>query len=197
MLILALSGCQSAPPVAVRPVAPPVAPSLDWQERTLRQGQQIRALIAQNDALHSRVRELETVPPAPMPVVPPMVTETKAPEVAVAEPEDTTSMLAPNGAGVIDLVAVLTKSEAGSEVNPFAVRSVPAEAVREVELHVSGLIRGAKPCALVNGRTVSPGGSVETFTLIRLDATGVIFRQGAHLLRLPVSETPVRVRLPL
>jgi hypothetical protein len=196
IVVLALSGCQSAPPVAVSPARPPLAPSLDWQERTLRQGQHIRALIDQNDALHARVRELE-VPPAPLPVVQAPVAEATTPTPTPTVPEEILGALAPNAEGVIDLVAILTKAETGAEVNPFAVRSLPAEAVREVALHVSGLIQGDAPCAIINGRTVEPGGAVETFTLLRIEPAAVVFRQGQHLLRLPVSETPVKVRLPL
>lgn len=199
-LVLTLTGCQSTPPAEVeKPALPAVAPSLDWQERTLRQQQQIRALIAQNDALHARVRELETPAPA-APHVPGLIAEARSPEPAprtVATTEEEVGVLAPNAEGVIDLVAVILANTENAEANPFAVRSVPADAVREVALHVSGLVQGDSPFALVNGRTVAPGEAVESFTLVRIEPAAAVVRHGTHRLRLPVSETPVRIRLPL
>ena len=128
-----------------------------------------------------------TAAPLPAPVV--TVVPQTAPAAAV-EPA-----LMPNSDGVIDLAAVLTDSKEGDEVNPFAVRSLPPDAVREITLRVNGLIHGATPCALVNGRTVQPEEAVEALTLVRVEPDVAVFRHGPHLLRLPVSDQPVRVRL--
>lgn len=103
----------------------------------------------------------------------------------------------PNADGVIDLAAVLTETKAGDEVNPFAVRSLPPEAVREITLRVTGLIHGATPCALVNGRAMQPDEAVESLTLVQVETDAALFRHGPHLLRVPVSTQPVRIRLAL
>lgn len=178
----------------------------------LRQQQQIQALIAQNEALHSHVRELETLPPVVSPALEPPTPETitaapppapiATPIVAVPEPVTphpaTTPelALAPNADGVIDLAALLTASRDG-EVNPFAIRRLPADAVREISLHVQGIVGGATPCALVNRRAVQPPDTIESLTVHRIETDAVVLRHGGHLLRLPVAEKPARVRLPL
>jgi hypothetical protein len=190
LLLVFLAACQSAPPAPVPP-SPLVAmaPTLELQEKALRQQQQLRAMMAQNDALRTRVRTLENPPPAAVPPAePPSVPETK--------PEDRVAMLAPNAEGMIDLVAA-AKTPAADEVNPFAVRSQPGDAGREVSLHVSGLILGKNPCALVNGRPLEPNEAIEGLVLIRIIEGAAIFQHGSHLLRLPVAEKPVKIRLPL
>lgn len=202
ILLLALTGCQAVPPP--KPATPALlfAPALELQEKALRQQQHIRALIAQNDALHARVRELAT--PAPEVTKTPPVAEKGAPPPTVpasaqsnADQAETIGALAPNAEGVIDLAAIAAQPNQGEEVNPFAVRSLPTDAVREITLHVSGLIQGPAPCALVNGRPVEPGETIETLTLTRIEPGAALFRHGPHVLRLPVSEKPVRLRLAL
>jgi hypothetical protein len=220
-LILLWAGCQtSALHVAPPPEQPVPAPSLDLQEKVLRQQQHIQALIAQNEALHGRLRDLESVPPVqapapseqpaiavvettpmplptsvPVPASPPTPVLTMLPQTAPTPVGE--SALMPNADGVIDLAAVLTETKPGDEVNPFAVRSIPTEAVREITLRVTGLIHGATPCALVNGRAVQPEEGVESLTLVRIETDAALFRHGPHLLRLPVSAQPIRVRLAL
>ena len=200
ILLLALTGCQAVPPP--KPATPALlfAPALEFQEKALRQQQHIRALIAQNDALHSRVRELAT--PAPeVPKTPPAAEKGAPPPAAPEQPttdeRETIGALSPNAEGVIDLAAIAAQPIQGEEVNPFAIRSLPTDAVREITLHVSGLIQGPAPCALVNGRPVEPGETIETLTLTRIEPGAALFRHGPHLLRLPVSEKPVRLRLAL
>ncbi len=216
--LVAVTGCQSAPrpaPLPVAPFAPVGAPSLELQEKTFRQQQHIQALIAQNEALHARVRELETPPPAPAPVlVPaafppaflqPVVTVPPIPEPASANPPLALAALPPtvepaimpNTDGVIDLTAILASAHDGDDVNPFAVRTVPADAIREVTLHVQGVIGGAAPCALINQRAVRPEESIESLTVTGIEENAVLLRHAGSRLRLSVAEKPVRIRLPL
>lgn len=197
--LLLFTGCQSAPqPVA--PVSTPVAAPAPVSERTdpaVRQRRHIEALIAQNEALASRVRELEaqpkpviaSAPSAPIqasPVVGALAPAT-APE-PVNEPA-----LVPNAEGLLDLTAVRT----GDEANPFAVRTLPPESVREIALRVGGIVRGPSPCALINGRPVQAGDRIESLDVVRIEPAAVLLRHGAELLRLPLTEKPVRIRLPL
>jgi hypothetical protein len=81
-------------------------------------------------------------------------------------------------------------------VNPFAVRAAPDGTIREVLLHVSGLIAGPRACAVINERLVQAGDVVESFRVERVDPEVVSLRLGERRLRLPLSEKPVRVRLP-
>jgi len=74
---------------------------------------------------------------------------------------------------------------------------MPAEAVREVMLHVSGIMSGAVPCAVINDRLVQAGETVESLTVERIEPDTLWLRHAGRRLRLPVSEKPTRVRLPL
>lgn len=217
LTLVAVTGCQSAPRPAPLPVAAPaavVAPSLDLQEKTLRQQQHIQALIAQNEALLTRVRELETPPPAPPPapvpavlppavlqpvaaVPPPSAPATPTTQAVSPPPPPVEPAILPNADGVIDLTALLTQTRDGEDINPFAVRSLPADAIREVTLHVQGVIGGAAPCALINQRAVQPEQTIESLTLVGIEPNAVLVRHAGHLLRLPVAEKSVRIRLPL
>lgn len=101
--------------------------------------------------------------------------------------------LMPDGEGVIDLTA----GGPADEENPFAVRTTDASATREISLLVSGLLRGpAGPMALVNGRPLQAGDCWESLQLVRIEADTVLFGHGTQLLRLPVSRTAVRLKLP-
>jgi len=141
--------------------------------------------------------------PAVVVVPPPLPSPVAAPLVVVSPPIPTSPSLepelalVPNADGVIDLAALLTARRDGEDVNPFAVRSLPADAIREVTLHVQGIIGGANPCALVNHRAVQPPDAVESLTVLRVETDAVVFRHAGHLIRLPVAEKPARLRLPL
>lgn len=103
--------------------------------------------------------------------------------------------IAPNADGVIDLSVVAR--DPSEEANPFAVRAAEQETSREFALAVGGLIHGAAPCALINGRSVEPGETIESLTVVRLEPDAVLFQHAGRYLRVPVADKPVRVRLPL
>ena len=103
--------------------------------------------------------------------------------------------LAPSADGLIDLTAAPAAADA--EVNPFAVRKLPPEAVREITLHLDGIVHGAAPCALVNGHPLQPGDPFESLELVRIESDAVLLRYRGQLLRLPATGQPVRLRLPL
>ncbi|WP_415910162.1 hypothetical protein [Oleiharenicola sp. Vm1] len=103
--------------------------------------------------------------------------------------------IAPNADGVIDLSVVAR--DPAEEANPFAVRAPEEETNREIALAVGGLIHGVAPCALINGRSVEPGETIESLTVVRLEPDAVLFQHAGRYLRVPVADKPVRVRLPL
>lgn len=196
LCLLPLAGCQSVPqPVA--PVSTPVAapaPASERADPAVRQRRHIEALIAQNEALASRVRELEAQPKPVTASAPPALLP-GSPVVATAplpEPVNEPALM-PNAEGLLDLTAVRT----GDEANPFAVRTLPPESVREIALRVGGIVRGPSPCALINGRPVQAGDRIESLDVVRIEPAAVLLRHGAELLRLPLTEKPVRIRLPL
>jgi hypothetical protein len=100
--------------------------------------------------------------------------------------------LMPNADGVIDLTAV--EAPTAVEVNPFAVRTAPTSPPRTIELRVTGIVAGARPCAIVNGQLIEPGGAVEGLMLQRIEPTAVVFTLGRHRLRAPLTAEPIRVR---
>ena len=180
--------------------------------------QLVAALVTQNEALTARLQALEseakapasatkpapatapgTVAPATLPsvggVAPPVAAAPTPPAPiaggADAAPADV-PLLVPNADGVIDLTA-LDAPVPGSPPNPFAVRALPADAVREISLDVQGILTGATPCALVGGQVVEPGGTVETLRLARLDPDALVLSGDGFDLRLPFGATKVRL----
>lgn len=170
---------------------------MEQPPQVVRQRRHIEALIAQNEALAGRVRELESQPKPVVGVVPPLPNPapsvTSAPPAASASEPAAEPALVPNAEGLLDLTAVRT----GDETNPFAVRTLPPESVREVSLRVGGIVRGPSPCALINGRPVQAGDRIESLDVVRIESAAVLLRRGSELLRLPLTEKPVRIRLPL
>jgi len=101
----------------------------------------------------------------------------------------------PNADGLIDLTAVVAAT--GDDINPFAVRHLPADAVREVTIQVHGIIGGEVPCALINERTFQVGESIDAFAVVRIEPESVLLRLDDQLIRVPVNPTPARVRFAL
>ena len=143
-----------------------------------------------------------TIPPAPQPVaivtvvaLPPAPPERPAPATAVTIPVAAAAepALTPNAEGVLDLTAVTD----GNEPSPFTVRSVGTEATRELSLQLAGVIGGAFPCALVNGRPIQAGDTVESLFVVRVETDAVLLRHEEQHIRLPVSAKPARVRIAL
>ncbi len=214
---IGLAGCHSAPsPSALPPstkAAPriyplpapavllpaPAASGLDQKIR--QQAQYIEALISQNDALTMKLAAAGkassptptvvalTSESAPLPPPPPLPLP---PSPSPSEP-----MLTPNADNIIDLVAFVAAEKSGEPVNPFSVRTVPPESVREVTLHVGGIVAGPMACAIINDRLVQVGEIVESLAVERIETDGVLLRHSGRLLKLPVSEKSTRVRLPL
>jgi hypothetical protein len=115
--------------------------------------------------------------------------------VVVRPPEEPeVAAVVPNADGLIDLTVSENPVDQG---NPFAVRVVGQGATREITLAVGGIVRGASPCALINGRLFSPGDVVECFPLVRLETDAVLLRHEGRFLRLPVAGKPVRVKVAL
>ena len=196
-LLPAAPAAVSPPPQVVTATAPPV---LVLEQRVRQQGQIIEALISQNDALTAKLTASRSEPPptAVVASVTPTVAAATAPSaepasVPLAPPEAAT---VPNAEGLIDLAAV-GATKPGEPVNPFAVRTVPPESVREIKLQVGGIIAGPVACAVINDRLVRAGDSIESFAVERIDSNAVVLRHDHRRLRLPVSGKPVRVRMPL
>lgn len=193
------------------PAQPPANSALERLEEKIRQqAQMIEALISQNDALTAKLAAVPPVseqrqtppttspPPPPAPLVSPAVEKPAPPVTPPAIPLPAAPLvLMPNADGVIDLAAAALAAPSGEPQNPFVVRAVPPESVREVSLHITGIVTGAVPCAVINDRLVQAGEMFDSFAVERIAADAVFLRRGEHQLRLPVAEKAARVRLPL
>lgn len=193
--LLALDGCQSAPPrpepPVVLPAKEPASPPRDEKLalQLSRQTQLAEALLSQNEALQAKL----FLAAEGKPVAAAADTSSVPPRQASAVEEKGEAAVAPNADGVIDLTAPAAGAE--TDANPFAVRKAAPDSVREVVLQVAGLVGGTRSCAVINDRLVEPGGSIEGFTLVRIEAAAVILQFERWRLRLPLADKPVRVRL--
>lgn len=179
----------------LRPVSPPAAAAPIQTEKP----EQISAAdeIASASPLEAPVPPItEAVAPV-QPVEPPavVVAPPPAPRLPTSPGIELEPAIMPNADGVIDLTAIaLTPEEEG---NPFAVRRIGADNIRELTLSLGGIIDGSFPCVLVNGRAVQPGESIEGLVLVRVERDSALFRHGEHRVRLPVAANSVRVRVAL
>jgi len=225
-LLLLLVGCRTAapqllptptpipepkaiafPPPPSNPVAPTPDPLIAQQVK--RQRQAIEALISQNDALTAQLQAAEArakteavvvnqVPPPALPMPTPAAIAAPVPPIPPMAPPPLVSpavFVAPNADGVIDLAALSVPQ--GEPANPFAVRTLSADAMREITLRVGGIVGSPTPGAFINERLLLTGEVIESLTLERCEPDAAIFRRGEVQLRLPISAQPVRIRVAL
>ncbi len=223
LAFMLMAGCRTAPPLAptlpapqvptdVRPVAvipaaalpsaPP--PAVALEKKLTHQAQLIEALMSQNDALTARLNASPALPPeTPKPETakpasmsgPSRAITPSAPAAAITAPAEAAVLITPNTDGLADLTVM---DAAGADTgNPFAVRRLASDPVREVTLQVGGIIMGRTPSALINDRLMQAGDAVETLTIERIEPDAVVLRHQNQLLKLPIAEKPVRVRLSL
>ena len=163
------------------------------------QAQYIDALLSQNEALSARLNlEPEPIPyPSPLAraLAKPQASALAAPEAPPTPAETLT--LTPNADGVIDVAAALVTPKADEPVNPFALRLVPAGAVREVPLEIGGIVAGPSAFAVVNDKLLQPGDTVDSLTVERIEPDAVVLRHGTQRMRLPIGVKNLRVRLPI
>jgi hypothetical protein len=200
-------------PLPVPPVVPSAPASAGLEQKIRQQAQYIEALISQNDALTAKLAAANRATPQPPTIIPlpppPTPPQPNSPQpnspqpnplphpIPVPPPLPPEPTLTPNADNVIDLVAFVVAEKPGEPVNPFTVRTVPPEAMREVTLHVGGIVAGPIACAVINDRLVQVGELIESLAVERIEADAVLLRHSGRLLRLPVSEKSTRVRLPL
>ena len=108
-------------------------------------------------------------------------------------------LVVPNSDGVIDLAAMDAADSPGTLPNPFVVRYRPQTTVREVSLAIDGVLLSGKTrdaCAIVNGEIYSPGDALAGLTVASIAADMIELRAEGVRLQIPVSDRPVRLRLP-
>ena len=107
-------------------------------------------------------------------------------------------VITPNADGLIDTVGLRPTEPPEGLPNPFELRWHPPVSTRELLLRVeSVLLRepSSNACVCINGRIYGPGESMEGFVVSGLGGDVVELRRDRILVRIPVSERPLRLRL--
>jgi hypothetical protein len=182
-----------APPEPAPAATHPFGANGETERRIRAQQQYIEALMSQNDALAARLCAPDPAAGADA-VKPDAAGRSEAPAPPRQRREET--MHAPNADGMIDLTLDAPMSP-GQSVNPFSVRTVPADSAREITIRIGGVIIGTVSCAVINDRLLAVGESLESLIIDRIEPDAVILRRESQRLRLPVSGKAVRVRMPL
>lgn len=212
LLVLVLAGCQTPPtfPRELRRPAPepraladapaPLQPNAALALKLRQQVQLVEALMSQNDALVAQLKaagqrpaESLAEPAGPSPTQLPALPRNVAP-APTPPAEERLALLLPNADGLIDVTAVASGPTDGESANPFAVRTPSSAPARETTLAVQGIMRGARPCAMVNDRPLEIGEAVDTLRLVRIEPDGLVFAAGEFFLKIPLGGKPVRVR---
>jgi hypothetical protein len=103
----------------------------------------------------------------------------------------------PNADGILDLTGIGEPAGPDDTPNPFRLRSSPPAPAREARLSVrSILVGGGVPAALLNGEVLGIGETWDGMVVAAITEDTVELRQGPFLLRIPVQEEPVVIRLP-
>jgi len=120
--------------------------------------------------------------------------ETTTVKGSSATPELVT--LLPNADGVIAMDLAFAEQPGVGELNPFAVRFNTKLNTRKVELKITSLAIGPHASVTLNKKMLSIGETYEGFKLYSIDPDGIFLRKDGFLLRIPVSDKPIQVRIP-
>jgi hypothetical protein len=124
---------------------------------------------------------------APVPALPPSILS-EAPIVIM-----------PGANEVLDAGSVVSAEEPDKLPNPFRVRYRLPVPTREVHLTIDSILIGSRSeqtSAVINGRLYSPGETLEGLPVAAISAEAVDLRSNRLLLRIPVQDQPVTLRLP-
>jgi hypothetical protein len=115
-----------------------------------------------------------------------------------AEPEQLV-VITPDPDGVLDESALPVLEEPDAIPNPFRVRYHPPLPMRDVRVGIDSILIGAgsgQDCAVINGKLYSAGDVLCGLRISSISDEAVDLRHGELLLRLPVQDKPVTLRLP-
>jgi hypothetical protein len=147
------------------------------------------------------------LPSAPAITVPDIVAlarppspQTRAPVPALppSAEADALVVLMPNSDGVLDEASVASVGDSDSIPNPFRVRYRPPLPLREVPITIDSILIGTRPdqdAAVINGRLYSPGETLDGMRVSAISTEAVDLRHNQLLLRIPVQDGPVTLRL--
>lgn len=165
----------------------------------------IAALTEENQLLLTQLKDLRKEAPVPAPRQPgpqdpapgPAVAPSAKTEKQPDPPEDEhLNLLTPNGDNVIEIDPNLFVAPVRSTNNPFVQLYQPPVTTHEIELVVSAAIPGSNASAIISDGTYGVGDRFKEFTVSRIESDTVYLRKDSFLLACPVSEKPLKVRLP-
>lgn len=113
-------------------------------------------------------------------------------------PADGPAVVSPNADGILDLTAASVPQDPDPLPNPFRVRYRPRMQVREVSLQIGLILVGSRPedaSAVINGKLYSRGDRFEGLLISSITPDTIEFRQDKLLLRVPIEDRPVTLRL--
>jgi hypothetical protein len=113
-----------------------------------------------------------------------------------AKPLEELNLVRPNAENVIELDPALFASPATLDNNPFVQVYQPAVQLREITLVVSAAVPGPSPSAVINDVPYGLHSQFQGMEIHRIDPDTVYLRKESFLLACPVSEKPLRLRLP-
>jgi hypothetical protein len=128
-------------------------------------------------------------PSLPRPAVPPLPSP---------DPGETAVVVVPDADGVIDETGAVLVGDNEGIPNPFRMRDRPAPSTREERLTVESILVAGRPdrcAAVINGRICSPGENLDGLRVAAISAETIELRHNRLLLRMPVQDGPVTLRL--
>ena len=153
----------------------------------------IAALTEENESLRSQSHS--TTSPAASLVTPKEITPAAA-TPTIDPPDERLNLVHPNADDVIELDPTLLAPPAPSTSNPFVQLYRPPVSWHDLEIHVSAAVPGPNPTAVIDDEPYGLGDRFKDLTVYRIDADAVYLRRESFLLACPVSERPLKLRLP-
>ena len=102
----------------------------------------------------------------------------------------------PNADYVIELDPTLLAPPTPSTSNPFVQLYRPPVSWHELEIHVSAAVPGPHSTVVIDDEPYGLGERFKDLTVYRIEADAVYLRKDSFLLVCPVSERPLKLRLP-
>jgi len=106
------------------------------------------------------------------------------------------NVIKPNRENVIELDPNFFVTPTPATNNPFVQLYRPPVSFREVPLVVSAAVPGPNPSAVLNDEPYGIGDSFEGLTVYRIEPDTVYLQKNSFVLACPVSEKPLKLRLP-
>lgn len=121
------------------------------------------------------------------------------PKLPRPAPAEELVVITPDADGILDETRTAPAGNSDAIANPFRERYRPPLQMREVRVTIESIVIGRLPgenAAIISGRLYSPGDTLGGLRVAAVSAEAVDLRDNLLLLRLPVQDGPVTLRLP-